>query len=138
MIRLYSGLLIALLTAAGCQTAPRPVAGRGWIETQLFFGLTKPGGGRISDADWHAFVDRNITPRFPDGLTIIYGDGQYRGDDGVIHKEPSAILILLHPAGDESKLDEVAREYDRQFGQESVLRADLPATAAFVSAATRP
>ena len=126
------GLLIALLLTVGCQS--QSLNKNDWIETQLFFGLTRPGGSRISGVDWHDFVDHSITPRFPDGLTIFYGDGQFRGDDGAIHEEPSAILILLHAPGDDSKLNEIAEEYDRRFHQESVLRSDLPARTAFISA----
>jgi hypothetical protein len=112
--------------------------GNDWIETQLFFGLTRRGGDRISDADWHDFVDRSITPRFPEGLTIQYGDGQYRDDEGKVHKETSAILVLLHPPGQDEKLNAIAREYDQRFHQDSVLRTDWPARTAFISAASKP
>jgi uncharacterized protein DUF3574 len=134
MAKFRIALLLALLLAVGCQSQSASPVGSDWIETQLFFGLTKPGGERISDADWHDFVDHAITPRFPDGFTLLYGDGQYRGDDGAIHKEPSAILLLLHPPGDDAKLNEIARDYDQRFHQESVLRSDLPAKTTFISA----
>jgi len=133
MVKPYILLLIALPMAASCQSQSASSAGDDWIETQMFFGLTRPGGERISDADWLDFVDHTITPRFPDGLTMLYGDGQYRGDDGTVHKEPSAILVVLHGRGDDSKLNEIARAYDRRFHQESVLRADLPAKTGFIS-----
>jgi hypothetical protein len=128
--------LVLMLAIAGCQsTSPVPsTAPSHWVQTQMFFGLTGPGGTRLADADWHDFIDHSITPRFPDGLTLIYGDGQYRGDDGIVHKEPSAILILLHPPADDIKLDEIARDYDRRFHQQSVLRVDMPAEARFVAA----
>jgi hypothetical protein len=128
-----AAVLVVVLTIAGCQSQPPAIAANDWVETQMFFGLTTAGGARIPDADWHDFVDHAITPRFPDGLTLIYGDGQYRGDDGVVHKEPSAILILLHPPADGGKLDQIARDYDRRFRQQSVLRVDMPARAVFVA-----
>jgi hypothetical protein len=130
----YLALPIALLML-GCQTSP-PL-GSDWIETQMYFGLTQ-GGTRISDANWHDFVDRSITPRFPDGLTIQYGDGQYRTTQGDLHKEPTAILTILHPPGDDEKLNQIAREYDQRFHQESVLRADFPARTAFIATSLHP
>jgi hypothetical protein len=138
MFKFHAAVLLVLATGFGCQSQSPPSIGDDWVETQMFFGLTLRGGTRISDSDWRAFVDQTITPRFPDGFTIVYGDGQYRGDDGAIHKEPSAILILLHPPGNDSKLNEIATAYDTRFHQESVLRSDLPARTAFIAAATQP
>jgi hypothetical protein len=135
MAKTCFGLLFFVLLMTGCQTQPMPALGGDWIETKMYFGLTRAGGEKIADADWHDFVDRTITPVFPDGLTILYGDGQYRGSDGAVHNEPTAILIVLHPASDDAKLNAIAREYDRQFGQESVLRTDAPAKTSFISAA---
>ena len=49
---------------------------------ELLFGLGKREGGTISDADWAAFLDAEVTPRFPAGLTVLSGYGQWRGDTG--------------------------------------------------------
>jgi hypothetical protein len=136
-IRSIHLMLLATLLAAGCASQPPENASQDWIETQLFFGLTGPGGMRITAAQWHGFVDQQITSRFPDGLTIVYGDGQFRTPDGAIGKEPCAILILLHPAGDDAKINAIARAYDVEFHQDSVLRADVNAKTAFISA-TQP
>jgi len=132
--------LAALFLPGGCsQNASSPgasLAGN-WVETELFFGLTE-NGVRILDEQWHDFVDKSITPRFPDGFTLEYGEGQYRGDDKQIHKEPTAILVLLYPKDDFSKddaiLNALEHDYDVRFHQESVLRSDWDARARFVSA----
>jgi len=74
------------------------------------------------------FLDNEITPRFPDGLTLLKGDGQFRGEDGTIVKEDSFVLILLYPVesfGESSmKIDAIRDLYKTQFQQESVLRVD--------------
>ena len=73
------------------------------------------------------FVDQQVTPRFPDGLTLLAGYGQFRNSAGVIDKEKSLVLILFYPPQmrDASKLIEQIREtYKGMFQQESVLRAD--------------
>jgi len=133
-------VLLALGSAMGCSQSAVPsdrsALKTGWIETELFFGLTD-NGRRIPDDQWHDFVDQSITPRFPDGFTILDGNGQYRGSDGTIHKEPSEILIILHrnedSEGDELALTAIAKEYVTRFHQESVLRSDWAVQARFVS-----
>jgi hypothetical protein len=80
----------------------------------------------VSDEDFAGFVDREVTTRFPDGLTILTGYGQFLGSQGLI-KERSKVLILFHPAltADASKkVDEIREAYKVAFSQESVLRAD--------------
>ena len=75
------------------------------------------------------FVDRHVTPRFLQGLTLLKGDGQFPGEDAVI-KEQSFVLILLYPhdALDEGfrHIEYVRALYREQFGQQSVLRVDHP------------
>jgi hypothetical protein len=90
----------------------------------LSFGRHRPDGGIVDDAQWRAFVDDTLTPRFPDGLTILSGTGQWRGGDGRIEREPSEVVTILH-AGDAAArraIDEIAAEYKRRFAQEAVLR----------------
>jgi len=41
------------------------------------------------------FLDQVVTPLFPDGLTVIKGDGQFKGADGLTIKEDSFVLVLL-------------------------------------------
>ncbi len=70
------------------------------------------------------FVAREITPRFPDGLTVIDGDGQWR--DGVrnVDVRERAKVVLITFADDAQKradLVAIADSYKRQFSQQSVL-----------------
>ena len=100
-----------------------------FARTELFFGTAKPEGV-VTDAEFREFLDRIITPRFPDGLTLLKGDGQFRGEDGVIVKEDSFVLILLYPLEDfrasNRKIDVIRERYKDAFQQESVLRVDDP------------
>ena len=95
----------------------------------MFFGTAKPDGV-VTDEEFFAFLDQEITPRFPDGLTLLKGDGQFRGESGVIVKEDSFVLILLYPLEDfrdsNRKINAIRRLYRTQFQQESVLRVDDP------------
>lgn len=90
----------------------------------LYFGRHRPDGGAVDEAQWRAFVDDVLTPRFPDGLTIMSATGQWRGGNGAIEREPSEVVTILH-SGDATArraIDEVIDEYRRRFAQESVLR----------------
>ena len=95
-----------------------------WTEYQLYMGRGGPGGEFVDDTEWEAFLSDTVTPRFPDGLTVLDGKGQWRGSDGMIQKESSKVLIILVPREDDGAGDliaEVSEEYKRRFDQESVL-----------------
>jgi hypothetical protein len=132
-------LAVALLLGAGCAGAPAAGApdalgpGAALVRSELFFGRLRPDGTVVSDAEWRAFVVDHVTPRFPDGFTVLDAVGQYRGRDGRIVTEPSKILLLLHPAERRSQaaIEELRAIYRRLFHQESVLRVTSPARAAF-------
>jgi hypothetical protein len=100
---------------------------------ELFFGLSRPGGV-ISEEDFKAFVDASVTPRFPDGLTLLTGSGQFRDASGTIVVEGSKLLILLVPRRDaqaNAKVEAIRTDYRHQFQQESVLRADAASCVSF-------
>ena len=113
------------------------VATEPFVRTELFFGTDKPDGTVVSDKEFQQFLDKEITPRFPDGLTLVSGYGQFRNSQGVIDQEGSKLLILLYPAQDarrhSGEIEEIREEYKQQFQQESVLRVDerLPARVSF-------
>ena len=71
-----------------------------------------------------------MTPRFPDGLTLLKGDGQFRGEDDTVIKEQSFVLILLYPYDtlDEGsrRIERIRTLYKEEFDQQSVLRVDDP------------
>lgn len=92
-------------------------------QTTLYFGLARPDGGQVSDAQWRDFVARTVTPRFPDGLTEMPADGQWR--DRVsrhIGREPTRMLLLITPSTPDlpQRLQEIRSIYRLRFGQQSV------------------
>jgi hypothetical protein len=81
----------------------------------------------VTDEEFRAFLDDIITPRFPNGLTVLSGTGQFRGSSGMIKREGAVFVILLYPAGDKDssvRIEEIRGSYRRIFVQESVLRVD--------------
>lgn len=105
------------------------VRGAAYIESRLFFGTERPGGGpAVTDRQFMAFIDKEVTPDFPDGLTVQNGRGQWRDAHGAIERERSYELILLYPAAragaSDRKIEEIRTAYEKEFAQESVARVD--------------
>jgi hypothetical protein len=129
-----AGLLLAAAAPtayAGLDTeaSPAPTRGAPYVETRLLFGTERPDGGpAVTDRQFMAFVDKEVTPDFPDGLTVQNGRGQWRDANGRIEKERSYELILLYPvtaaAASDRKIEEVRRAYEKAFAQEAVARVD--------------
>lgn len=121
------GLALAVFMASACSeigTSPCPDGSESWAEYQVFMGRSNQSGEVVDDAAWDAFLGDTVTPRFPDGLTVLDARGQWRDSGGTIHKERSKVLIILAPPGDEGMglIDEISDEYKSRFGQESVLQ----------------
>ncbi len=115
--------------ADACESTSPEVGAEPWIRTELYFGTTIPnGGGDVSDGDWSAFLDAEITPRFPDGLTVLEGYGQFLNAQGVIAEEDSIVLVIFHPAEfvaeSSAAIEEIRDIYETEFDQESVLCVD--------------
>ena len=119
-------MVLLFILMVGCREVPplSTATAKPMIRTELLFGLSIPAGGEVSDAQWQTFVDEIVTPRFPDGFTVIDGAGQYRQNSGKIDHERSKILLIFHDSDDATikKLDEIRQAYKKQFGQESVIR----------------
>ena len=98
------------------------------VRTELYFGRNITGGGTVSDEDWDKFLADVVTPKFPSGLTVMDGAGQFRADSGEIEREASKILILIYPKKDRKaanlKIEKIRAAYMKTFRQTSVLRAD--------------
>ncbi|MFL5496077.1 MAG: DUF3574 domain-containing protein [Gemmatimonadales bacterium] len=129
---------IAACASRSAVAAPEPVpscqAGEtGLVRDVLYFGRNRPVGGEVADSDWNAFLTAVVTPRFPDGLTIVEAHGQWRDRSGVVERERTELVTLLHPADSASQqaVEEIANEYKRRFGQEAVLRERLAACTRF-------
>lgn len=134
---------LALGLVAGA-FALRPVVGdatvsaclppsRTMTRLELLFGSDRKGAPAVSAEEWTAFVDREVTPRFPDGLTVLSADGQWRGSDGALVKERSRVVVVWHEPTAKSHADAEAirAAYKGQFAQESVMRVDSRSCVSF-------
>jgi len=124
------------LARPNAQTAVQepPIFGEIWAKTELYFGTSRPNGPPVSDEKFNRFLDQQVTPRFPDGLTLLTGSGQFRNSGGVIIQEKSKLLILLYPLTDtdaSNRIEAIREVYKLMFQQESVLRVDSRAGVSF-------
>lgn len=102
------------------------------IQDILYFGMAMPNGF-VTATDWAGFLDTTVTPRFPQGLTVAPAAGQWRGENGVMVREPTQMLQLVH-AGDSTAEESIATiiaAYKLQFQQEAVLRVKSRVCASF-------
>ncbi|MGK7929146.1 MAG: DUF3574 domain-containing protein [Spirulina sp.] len=90
-----------------------------WIKEELYFGRALPNGSMVSDEQWREFVEEEISPRFPDGFSVVDVSGYYRNT-----REATKLLIILHQNTPEVEkmLVDIIKTYKQRFQQESVLR----------------
>ena len=122
--------LVALLGLAGCASVRSQAcpAGQDQVRTaQLFLGAKPPA--KLSDADLRAFVDREVTPRFPEGVTIVDGGGQWKGSaDQLVREAAKVVLIVLPAKGDAiARIETVRTAYRARFQQDTVVVIPQPA-----------
>jgi len=133
ILRLCSTLLCVGLLAAtqaraqDTQAAPgalcQSIGGSGSLEAELLFGRNIENKATVSDTEWSDFLGREVTPRFPDGLTVLDAAGQWRDSQtGRIVHEPSFIVMILAPNTPDTlaHLSEIRAAYVKQFHQQSV------------------
>ena len=141
---LRSVMLLTVLAAAGCArhrvvasaALVHPAATKGWVDTRLYFGLglaDRPESG-ISEADWRGFLDAEVTPRFPDGLSVLDVYGQWRGRaDGAVARLRSKLLVIDYDPTpeNEAKVEAIRAAWKSRFHAQSVLRVTEPAAVSF-------
>jgi len=114
MKKTFIPLLFLLLTAC--------VSGQ-YVVSKLYFGLSGPGGSRITNEEFRDFVDSAVTPLFPDGLTIYAAEGQWKDSAKAILKEQSMVVEIVHQGrrNDNNKFSAIVDRYKKRFRQESVM-----------------
>ena len=104
------------------------------IETQLYFGQTRPDGSRITEREWNSFRETQIFRIFKRGSTTISATGSWL--DPVTQKlisEPSYIVSYFHKRSPEisKQIDSLRDIYKNMFQQQSILRVDRKVQASF-------
>jgi hypothetical protein len=97
--------------------------------------LEKSSGETVSEEEWQTFLAGSVTPRFPDGLTVLDARGQWLDtDEGRLYRESTRLLNVLVPAdaSDDgvSAVRYISDTYKEKFEQQAVFYTTLPACAA--------
>jgi hypothetical protein len=90
---------------------------------ELLFGRYIDHRLGVSESAWLRFMAREVTPRFPDGLTVTDAKGQWRNPaTGEIVREPSERVEIVLPghADDDTRIEAIVDAYKRAFRQHSV------------------
>ena len=128
-----AGLAFAAAPAPGANAATCPSGTELLAEYRLFFGRSQGDVEVVSEEAWRAFLAEEVTPRFPDGLSMLDAAGQWRDGSEKIVRERTKLLLVLAPPGKDAmrRTDEIADAYKRAFGQSSVLRVVTEACVSF-------
>jgi hypothetical protein len=113
-----------------------PGLAKGWVDTRLYFGLgpvDHPEQG-VSERDWRSFLDREVTTRFPDGLSVLDVYGQWQGKSQTVPERlRSKMLIIDYPdtPDNRAKIEEIRAAWKQKTGDQSVMRVTEPADVSF-------
>jgi hypothetical protein len=121
--------LAATVNVAGAQQLSCTGDQKSWVVADLLFGRS-----HVSEAGWSRFLAAEVTPRFPDGFTVLDGSGQWRAPGSAkIARERSKILMIAMPPGadNDAKLQAVIDAYKSRFRQQSVGLIVRPACVSF-------
>ena len=104
------------------------------VETDLYFGQSKPGGGMITEKEWNSFKEEHIAKVFKEGSTVLNGAGNWY--DPVSHKlitEPTYVVIYIYKKSSSisAQIDSLISRYKSMFQQQAVLRVDKKVKAVF-------
>jgi hypothetical protein len=100
-------------------------------EIDLYFGRDKQGGGEVSEAEWVSFLSDTVTPRFPDGLSVLNVEGQARESSGRIVRERTKLLVVIvfDAPAHQGRVREIVQAYNGRFGQHGVFWSEHPVCA---------
>jgi len=116
--------------------AAHPGHTAGWVDARLYFGLgpaDHPDQG-VTETRWRNFLDREVTPRFPDGLSVLDVYGQWQGkEESAPERLRSKVLIIDYQDSEENrtKIDAIRAAWKQMTGDQSVMRVTQPADVSF-------
>ncbi len=130
-------LLLVAVALSGCAAAPQTCllpSQKPMVLIDLYFGRDIPGRAPLTEAEWAGFARAQLTPRFPDGFTVIDAQGQWLDPaTRIIGAEASKMVrIAAVPSADlATRITTLTGTYRQKFHQTSVGITTAPACAAF-------
>ena len=104
------------------------------METDLYFGQSRPDGSLITETEWNNFKNSHILRIYKEGSTTISAKGSWL--DPETHKlisEPTYVVSYLHKRSSQisKQIDSLRNLYKNMFQQQSILRVDRKVQASF-------
>ena len=136
-VRFLIAVLLCTAAAGAAAQGAAPACGGAQQRrdvAELLFGRDIGERLGVSEGAWRRFMAREITSRFPDGLTVTDALGQWREPGGDrIMREPSKRVEIVLPGNtdDAARLDAIVAAYKRQFHQRSVVMVRQSACVSF-------
>ena len=97
------------------------------IETGLYFGQLKPGGGQVTAAEWNSFKENEMAKVFTAGNTVFNATGNwYDPVSKELITEPTYVVVYIYKRSAQvsNEIDSLRDLYKTRFQQQSVLRVD--------------
>ena len=104
------------------------------MQTDLYFGQSKPDGSMITENEWKQFRENYISRVFKEGSTEIKVSGNWM--DTATHQlisEPTYLVRYFYKRSPSlsNQIDSLCYWYKKQYMQQSVLRVDRKVKASF-------
>lgn len=108
---------LAVILTAGTAVADVKTE-KDYVWYRIHFGMGV-GSACMTPEILTAFMDKEVSSRFPDGLTVTVSRGQWRSPRGGVIKEKTMVVDLQCPdtEADREKVKAIAQAYLKQFGK---------------------
>ena len=121
--------------------AAHPAKTQGWVDTQLYFGVgladasdADEKGKGVSEAAWRDFLDKEVTPRFPAGLSVVDVYGQWQGKRQKSPERLRSKMLIVDYLGtpeNAAKIEAIRAAWKQKTGDQSVLKVTHGADVSF-------
>jgi hypothetical protein len=113
-----------------------PGHAQGWVDTMLYFGLGPADDATkgVSEAAWRDFLDKEVTPRFPDGLSVLDVYGQWQSKRETTPERLRTKLLVIDyedTAENRARIAQIRASWKQRTGDESVMKVTVPADVSF-------
>nr|RNJ67014.1 MAG: DUF3574 domain-containing protein [Leptolyngbya sp. IPPAS B-1204] len=96
------------------------------IQVDLYFERTDPNSEIVSEVEFQKFVDRVVTPLFPDGLTLFDASGQSFNSSATFSPEETKVISLFvaNTSESDAAINKIAEAYTQQFSGTEVRQVE--------------
>jgi hypothetical protein len=123
------GLYCPVATAQECRLPQKSMS-----VAELMFGRNIGDKLGVSDNTWARFVATEITPRFPNGFSMVDAQGQWLDSDTkkIVRERSKLVTIVFDGAADaQQKINDIVAAYKGRFRQQAVGVIIRPACVSF-------